>query len=393
MRALLGELGVRIYAEVATPGDGRHFYVRGHPELPNVHSTAENNRLPGFPGVDIQSFGCNVFVPLTERPKYQGKGYTVVSDDLEALACAPADAGQPLARWVGEQLAGRARRTSGAKDKKDYFASPVAPPWSGAKPDVRQQAYLDAVLANAASEVAKAEPGGRNDALFTQAMKCGSFVAGAGLDGDAVVDALRKATEKCGLAEDDGEQSVLATMLSGVKVGLDNPRAVPPEADPDFESAVAEELHKLRVREEARPRLAIEKAAEAPTFEAVLLADVPVYCPEDDFRITGLMPPNASTVLNAQHKAGKTTLALNLARSLLLGRISSASSASIRSRDGWRTSTMRSPASSWGTGRVRPDCPGTGSCRSTCAASATRSPTQKTCSASPRSCAPTRSNR
>ena len=196
---------------------------------------------------------------------------------------------------------------------------PVAPPWSGAKPDARQQAYLDAVLANAVSDVAKAEPGGRNDALFESSMKCASFVAGAGLDEHAVVTSLRAAAEKCGLAKDDGEQSVLATMLSGVKVGLDNPRAVPPESERDFESAVAEELHKLRVREEARRRLAIEKVAEAPTFEAVLLADVPLYCPEEDFRITGLMPPNASTVLNAQHKAGKTTLALNLAHSLLLG--------------------------------------------------------------------------
>jgi Bifunctional DNA primase/polymerase, N-terminal len=138
VRALLAQLKVRIFAEINTAGGGRHFYVAGHPELPSVHSTAENNRLPGFPGVDIQSFGCNVFVPLTERPKYQGKGYTIVSDDLEALACAPADAAEPLARWVGEQLAGRARRVASAKDKKDYFALPVAPPWSGAKPDARQ---------------------------------------------------------------------------------------------------------------------------------------------------------------------------------------------------------------------------------------------------------------
>ena len=45
------------------------------------------------------------------------------------------------------------------------------------------------------------------------------FVAGAGLDEHAVVNSLRAAAEKCGLAEDDGEQSVLATMLSAVKVG------------------------------------------------------------------------------------------------------------------------------------------------------------------------------
>ena len=76
VRALLARLGVRIFAEVDTPGGGKHFYVAGHPDLVSTHSTADNQMLPGFPGVDVQSFGCNVFLPGTLRPKHDGRGYT-----------------------------------------------------------------------------------------------------------------------------------------------------------------------------------------------------------------------------------------------------------------------------------------------------------------------------
>ena len=68
VRGLLVWLGVVIFADVATPGGGRHFYVAGHPDLPTAHN------LVGFPGVDLQSFGSNVFLPGTNRPKYDGAG-------------------------------------------------------------------------------------------------------------------------------------------------------------------------------------------------------------------------------------------------------------------------------------------------------------------------------
>lgn len=227
VRSLLHELNVRIYGEVVTPGHGRHFFVPGHPALRTVHSNPENPRLPGFPGVDIQTFRCNVFLPFTQRPKYQGRGYAVVSDDLKELASLPADAGEPVARWVGEQLAKHAQKTARPKDKKDYFDLPVAPPWSGDRPDKRQQAYLDKVLEDNAKKVATAKPGGRNEALFLAALKCGSFIAGAGMDEVAVVDTLARSAMDCGLADDDGAQSVQATIASGLKIGSTNPRAVP----------------------------------------------------------------------------------------------------------------------------------------------------------------------
>jgi hypothetical protein len=102
VRALLAGLGVRVFAEVATPSGGRHFYIAGQYALPSVHSTTKNNRLPGYPGVDVQSFGCNVFLPGTVRPKWDGRGYEIVSDDLDALAEGDAAGAQAFTQWVAE---------------------------------------------------------------------------------------------------------------------------------------------------------------------------------------------------------------------------------------------------------------------------------------------------
>jgi hypothetical protein len=67
VRDLLATLGVRIFAEIATPGGGRHFYIAGHPALPMVHdgsrrdlaSTRARSR-PGLgPGLDAGQVGGN----------------------------------------------------------------------------------------------------------------------------------------------------------------------------------------------------------------------------------------------------------------------------------------------------------------------------------------------
>jgi hypothetical protein len=62
-RQLLDGLNVRIFAEIATPSGGRHFYIAGHPELPSCSA------LSGWAGIDILSFGKLVFLPGTQRPK------------------------------------------------------------------------------------------------------------------------------------------------------------------------------------------------------------------------------------------------------------------------------------------------------------------------------------
>ncbi|PBA29859.1 hypothetical protein CKJ65_18740 [Mycobacterium intracellulare] len=226
VRTLLAELEVRVFAEVTSPSGGKHFYVAGHEALPTVHGS----KIPGFPGVDIQSFGTNIFLPGTQRGKYGGKGYQVEFDHLDALATAGDPAGaEAFAQWVAKSLAEHAKQNAKkpkARGKPEFEFEPTQP-WSGGEPDARQQAYLTKVLVANTDRVAQAQPGERNDALYSAALKCSSFVAGAGMDQQLVAERLLDAASDCGLAEDDGERAVLATIKSAFQVGLSQPRAVP----------------------------------------------------------------------------------------------------------------------------------------------------------------------
>lgn len=138
VRQLLDGLGVRVYAEVETPGpgSGRHFYVAGHPELASAHN------LTGWPGIDIQSYGSLLFLPGTQRPKWGGAGYKIIFDNLEALA----DGGDPdgaeaLAGWLAEH-----------RSTREEFEP--SPPWDGKLFDQRQSAYMGSMLMRMHSEVA-----------------------------------------------------------------------------------------------------------------------------------------------------------------------------------------------------------------------------------------------
>jgi hypothetical protein len=213
VRHLLDGLNVRVFAENATPGDGRHLFVAGHPELASVHSPG----LIGYPGVDIQSFDTHVFLPGTRRPKYNGKGYTIVFDNLAALA----DGGDPdgaeiFAGWVADN---RVSKTESFEPSE---------PWDGTPQDARQVAYLSAMLRNQYDRIAAMRPdSGRNTAIYNAGLACGNFIAGAGLDETKAINTLLEAANHCGLIADDGERSVLATIRSGIRNGPNRPRTVP----------------------------------------------------------------------------------------------------------------------------------------------------------------------
>jgi len=219
-RQLLDGLGVRVYAEVETPGpgDGRHFFVAGHPELASAHN------LIGWSGIDIQSFGSLLFLPGTQRPKYNGAGYKIIFDNLEALA----DGGDPdgaaaLAGWVAERRGSR----------EEFEPSP---PWDGKPLDKRQAAYLDKMLRNMHSKLSiMGRDSGRNTAAYHAALKIGNFIAGAGLDEAHATAMLLDACNHNGLIKADGERSVLATIHSGIRNGKTRPRAVPASNGQDHE--------------------------------------------------------------------------------------------------------------------------------------------------------------
>jgi hypothetical protein len=82
---------------------------------------------------------------------------------------------------------------------------------------------------------------------------------------------------------------------------------------------VAFKVDELRVARDARARLAAEQQGPPKPFDCGTLAEILNRPPEPPGRIPGLIPWEASVLLTAQRKAGKTTLLLNLARCLLTG--------------------------------------------------------------------------
>lgn len=220
VRDWLVRIEVEVYAEVATPSDGRHFYVAGHPDLPNVSADKTRDGLEGLPGVEVLFHGRNVYLPGTKRRKdgYEGKGYTVLSNDLQALVGGDPTSGAALAEWVSAHRA--------VRDAEQYV---VGQPWAGQPLSQREQAYLDAVLTGMNRELAAMPTGsGRNHKVYVSGLKCGNYIAGAGMDEGRVVETLLDACRQNGLVAEDTPAGVLASIRSGIRNGKVRPRAVPP---------------------------------------------------------------------------------------------------------------------------------------------------------------------
>jgi len=86
-----------------------------------------------------------------------------------------------------------------------------------------------------------------------------------------------------------------------------------------FQDEVDGEVHRLRIRKTAGDQFRAENQPGAPPFDAGTLAQIIERPAEPPHRVEGLIPWEAGTLIVAQRKTGKTTLELNLARSLITG--------------------------------------------------------------------------
>ncbi|MDP9822776.1 AAA family ATPase [Nocardioides massiliensis] len=108
-------------------------------------------------------------------------------------------------------------------------------------------------------------------------------------------------------------------------IGHDYPDVdpLPPEDQLDYDTAfamdVAKEKRRIQVRDAAHAAVLAERGANAPGFDLGLLSEVLARPQEPPQRVEGLIPSDASTLIVAQRKTGKTTLMLNLARTLTKG--------------------------------------------------------------------------
>lgn len=196
-------------------------------------------------------------------------------------------------------------------------------------------AYAQAALEGEICRVIEAPEHTRNDTLNVAAFSLGQLVAAGALDRGVVEHALTQAAHDSGLEVDE----TAATIRSGLTSGMQHPRNLahtaggganaaapggagvtslePPPVD-DFDREVAVELHRLQVRAEAPKRMRAAGRAGEPAIvqtlgQALLAPHAAAY------RVEGLIPADASTLIVAQRKAGKSTWALNLCRSLLSG--------------------------------------------------------------------------
>ncbi len=96
------------------------------------------------------------------------------------------------------------------------------------------------------------------------------------------------------------------------------PQGEAPPVD-EFQQSVLDELQKLRIRKAAREALNAEGEPVAPPFDFGTLAQILARPAEPPMRVDRLIPWEASTLVVAQRKTGKTTLMLNYAESLLTG--------------------------------------------------------------------------
>ncbi len=176
---------------VITPRCGVHLYF--------ACDAPQRTRNGLAPGVDVKGDGGLATAPPTF-------GYRWAPDSFERDL-------PPAPDWLLRLIA-----------PKPVTAPPPAPvlPYEG-----KVSAYACVALDRELKAVASAEPGARNDALFKASASLGGLCAAGMLPAETVARDLVATAHACGLVADDGVAAVEATIASGFKRGLANPRAIP----------------------------------------------------------------------------------------------------------------------------------------------------------------------
>jgi Bifunctional DNA primase/polymerase, N-terminal len=112
----------------------------------------------------------------------------------------------------------------GAQAQVQAHAQAPPPPQPTSDED---RAYAQAALDRECSALAALGPGDRNNALNTASLKLHQLVAAGMLTAEEVEARLIEAAKANGSFAEDGEKQVRATIRSGAKLGLTQPRQIP----------------------------------------------------------------------------------------------------------------------------------------------------------------------
>ena len=178
-----------------TTGNGRHVWFHCAAPIPSSAGRIGT-------GLDARADRAYIIAPPSIHPS--GRAYAWRSG-TELLAPAP--------QWL--------IRLARAKPVPTISERALA---SISLPNRRPGCYGLAALNAEVAALAAAAPGSRNCALNLAAFRLYQLVAGTELDGDAVAERLIDACHVNGLIADDGLRSVIATIRSGRRAGLQCPR-------------------------------------------------------------------------------------------------------------------------------------------------------------------------
>lgn len=345
----------RAYGTARTPSGGTH-------EL--VAPLGVRSRDNALPGVDVKAgdagegHGFLFIAPTVRTSKTTGEAAPYrweARPDLELLHewADTDDTGAALAAHIAALRAPKAETVDHAHAAYDAmndaqrervqtylrelvahemgeFAAMASWP-EGYRPDGRGWEKRVADLANRLGRLARADwtPWGEQDALhaYAQILPLGVAQAvGGGLKwaeqawrrGPAVM--TEGLARSISLLSDDPDEHLGPLTLQ--QAPAPTSAAAADEVDPAErarEYRIAQRIEDLRVEDEARRRWRVLSQPPAPPFDMGTLAEVLARDPDPPARIDGVIPWDASTLIVAQRKTGKTSLALNIAHSLITG--------------------------------------------------------------------------
>jgi hypothetical protein len=217
--ALATQLGGLPATLTHTTPHGAHRIYRTPPGWTGRAWVGKDARNPLPAGIDLRVPGQILMAPPSEVPAEDGMASYGPTSGTEVAALPAAY----LTAWTPPQpQPAQLRRPA-----------PVPSDRAGAA-----ASYVHAKITGIVADLAAREPGGRNTAIYTAALKTGSALGAArttpgaehaadGWDGQAAEDALMHAAEANGYIAQHGPAAARSAIRSGLRNGLRNPRPLP----------------------------------------------------------------------------------------------------------------------------------------------------------------------
>jgi hypothetical protein len=264
-------------------GGGEHHYFC---QPPGMRLGNAEGRLPK--GINVRGAGGFVVAPGAVRP--DGAVWKPTPGFPELTQAFQAGTVPVLPDWLLELIV---PQTPPAQ-------APTSPGEHPPAHQSRERAYAAAALTNSVAELQRTSFGHRNNKLNEIAYRLGGMVARGWIEREAVITNLFAACENNRLASDDGLGSVRATIASGLNAGISRPHPDLPDID----------RHKAPDPDEG----------DSPSPPLIpVLWDGDVLPNPTQWLVRDLIPMGSAGLMVGESRAGKTFLAIDLARALSNG--------------------------------------------------------------------------